>query len=62
MGVAILHVTDHEAKTTKDFTCSITLLLQHMKLLTADLEDVPGQDVEVCSNMTFQATLPYNHR
>jgi len=47
MGIAIIHVVDDDAGVTKDFRCDIKLLLSHMKLLTADLQDVPGQDVEV---------------
>lgn len=47
MGIAIIHVVDDDAGVSKDFRCDIKLLLSHMKLLTADLQDVPGQDVEV---------------
>lgn len=47
MGVAIIHVVDEEAQTSKDYRCDIRMLLAHMKLLAADLQDVPGHDTEV---------------
>jgi hypothetical protein len=47
MGVAVIHVVDDLAHASKDFRCDIKLLLAHMKLLAADLEDVPGQEIEV---------------
>jgi hypothetical protein len=47
MGVAIIHVVDEEAHTSKEYRCDIRLLLAHMKLLAADLQDVPGHDTEV---------------
>jgi hypothetical protein len=47
MGVAIIHVVDEASNTSKDFRCDITLLLSHMKLLAADLTDVPGHDIQV---------------
>lgn len=47
MGVAVIHVVDDQAHASKDFRCDIKMLLAHMKLLAADLQDVPGQDIEV---------------
>jgi hypothetical protein len=47
MGVAVIHVVDEEAQTSKDYRCDIRMLVAHMKLLAEDLQDVPGHDIEV---------------
>lgn len=47
MGVAIIHVVDEDAQASKDYRCDIKMLLAHMKLLAADLQDVPGHDIKV---------------
>jgi hypothetical protein len=50
MGVAVIHVVDDQAHASKEFRCDIKMLLAHMKLLAADLDDVPGQDIEVTAH------------
>lgn len=58
MGVAVINVVDEQAHARREFRCDIKMLLAHMKLLAADMGDVPGHDVEVStSNLSADTSL-----
>jgi hypothetical protein len=50
MGIAAIHVVDEAATPpTTTVHCEISLMLRHMPLLAAEVQDIAGQDAEVGS-------------